>query len=148
MTPRSKILIGVLIAAGIAISIGTVVYLSQFKGSAGSKVRTQDVLIIASIDGFNDSALPPCAANGQPQMPCPVVQVPTGTLVNFTVRNIDKQAHGFQVQYYLESPVEVIAPGQSINVTFVANKPGTYRIYCDIPCTVHWAMQSGELIVS
>jgi hypothetical protein len=30
----------------------------------------------------------------------------------------------------------------------MADESGTFRIYCSIPCTVHWAMQSGELVVT
>ena len=62
--------------------------------------------------------------------------------------NEDKQAHGFQVAHYLASPIETIAPGQKVVFSFVADESETFQIYCDIPCTVHWVMQSGELIVS
>ncbi len=101
------------------------------------------MLIVASITGFNDSA-----DHGVPASPWPVVQVSKGTLVNFTVYNSDKQAHGFQVAHYFDSSIETIAPGQTIHVSFIANETGTFRIYCSIFCTIHWAMQSGELIVT
>ena len=35
-----------------------------------------------------------------------------------------------------------------MKVNFVANEAGKFRIYCNIFCSVHWAMQSGELVVS
>jgi heme/copper-type cytochrome/quinol oxidase subunit 2 len=68
--------------------------------------------------------------------------------VNITICNTDVQAHGFQISHYFENTIEVIAPGQSINVSFVADQTGAFRIYCEIPCSIHWAMQSGELLVS
>jgi heme/copper-type cytochrome/quinol oxidase subunit 2 len=149
MTPKGTVVLAVVVAIGIAAAVGAVLYLSEYRGgttTGGSKV--QDFLIIASIEGFNGSALPPCAVNGVPQTACPVLHASTGTLVNITVRNTDKQAHGFQVTHYFDNDIEVIAPGQSLNVSFVANEAGTFKIYCDIPCSIHWAMQSGELIVS
>jgi FtsP/CotA-like multicopper oxidase with cupredoxin domain len=136
-----------LVAIGLALAIlatvGTGLYLAEYRGGAPNGGHVQDVLIIASDTGYNDSA-----DHGVPQNPWPVVHVTKGTVVNFTVTNVDKQAHGFQVQHYLDSDIETVAPGQSLKVSFVATESGTFRIYCDIPCTVHWAMQSGELIVS
>jgi FtsP/CotA-like multicopper oxidase with cupredoxin domain len=148
MIQRDRAIIVVLVVLGMLASVGTALYLSGYRGSNGGAPKVQDITIIASIDGFNGSALPPCAVNGTPQMPCPVVQVSRGTTLNITVRNIDKQAHGFQVAHYFDNTIEVIAPGQSLNVSFVADATGTFKIYCDIPCSIHWAMQSGELIVS
>lgn len=100
-------------------------------------------MIIASITGFNDSV-----DHGVPANPWPVIHVSKGTVLNFTVINEDKQAHGFQVSHYLDTPIETIAPGQKVSFTFVADEAGTFRIYCSIFCTVHWAMQSGELVVT
>jgi FtsP/CotA-like multicopper oxidase with cupredoxin domain len=149
MTPKGTVVLAVVVALGIAAAMGTALYLSEFHGgttTSGGKV--QDFQIIASIDGFNGSALPPCAVNGVPQIACPVLHVSKGAFVNITVKNTDKQAHGFQVTHYFDNTIEVIAPGQSLNVSFVANEAGTFKIYCDIPCSIHWAMQSGELVVS
>jgi len=149
MSTNGKVVLAVVVALGLAAAVGSLLYLSGYHGTTttgGGKV--QDFLIIASVDGFNGSALPPCAVNGVPQAACPVLRVGIGTSVNITVRNNDKQAHGFQVTHYFDNTIEVIAPGQSLNVSFVANEVGTFKIYCDIPCSVHWAMQSGELIVA
>ena len=95
-----------------------------------------------------DRARAPCAVNGVPQIACPVLRVSAGTIVNITVRNADVQPHGFQVAHYFDNTIEAVAPGQSLNVSFAANEAGTFKIYCDIPCSIHWAMQSGELIES
>ena len=128
-----------LAAAGAA----TGAYITSYKGGSHTQGQVQNILIVASITGFNDSV-----NHGVPQNPWPVAHVARGTTVNITVVNVDKQPHGFQVEHYFDSNIATVAPGQTLNVTFVANVTGTFRIYCVIPCTVHWAMQSGELIVS
>jgi hypothetical protein len=104
---------------------------------------TGAILIVAGPNGFNDSV-----SHGVPTNPWPVASVKEGSKVTFVVCNVDHQAHGFQVQHYMDTPVNVVAPGQVETFTFVADKAGTFQIYCSIFCTVHWAMQSGLLNVS
>ncbi len=140
MSHANRIALATLIIVLVAASLGAVAY---YGGAASRPPRVQNILIIASITGFNDSA-----DHGVPSTPWPVVHVAKGTVVNFTVYNEDKQAHGFQVSHYLDTPIETIAPGQKVSFTFVTNETGTFRIYCSIFCSVHWAMQSGELVVS
>lgn len=142
MTPRSRLIIAVALVLTVVLSIVAVTYLFSNGKTPTGGVRVQNILIVASITGFNDSA-----DQGVPQNPWPVIHVVKGALVNITVYNDDKQAHGFQVAHYFDSSIETVAPGQTIHVSFVANETGTFRIYCSIFCTVHWAMQSGELIV-
>ena len=141
MAPRNRVVLAVAIALIFAGSLSTVWYLNGGVAQSGPQIKS--VLIVASISGFNDSA-----DHGVPASPWPVIQVSKGTMVNITVYNDDKQAHGFQVAHYFDSGIETIAPGQTIHVSFVANETGTFQIYCSIFCTVHWAMQSGELVVS
>ena len=143
MTPQYRVTIAVLVIVGIVVSAATGLYLLDYKGGTETGNRIQNVLIIASITGFNDSV-----DHGVPQNPWPVVHVSKGTIVNITVMNVDKQPHGFQIAHYYDNRIVAIAPGQTINVSFLANVAGTFQIYCSIPCTVHWAMQSGELFVS
>ena len=100
-------------------------------------------LIVASARGYNDSV-----DHGVPSSAWPVIRVQKGSTVTITVCNVDEQAHGFQVTHYLDSKIVTVTPGQAITVTFVADEAGTFRIYCSIFCTVHWAMQSGQLVVS
>ncbi len=130
----------ILLLAGAALLV--VAYGGYGKAPKGGS-NVQNILIVASVAGFNDSA-----NHGVPANPWPVIHVAKGTMVNVTVYNNDKQAHGFQVAHYFESGIQTIAPGQKLNVSFVADETGTFRIYCSIFCTVHWAMQSGELIVA
>ena len=99
-------------------------------------------LIVASKLGYNDSVDHDVPAN-----PWPVITVNQGQQVSITVCNTDIQAHGFQVQYYFDSTIESIAPGQVIHVSFTADRTGTFQMYCSIFCSVHAFMQSGQLRV-
>ena len=101
------------------------------------------VLIIASLLGFNDSV-----DHGVPQNPWPVMDVKEGQNVTIVVCNTDQsESHGFQISHYYDARLVSIASGQVLTVSFVADTSGTFRVYCEIPCAVHWAMQSGELVV-
>jgi nitrous oxide reductase len=101
-------------------------------------------LIIASELGFNDSI-----DHGVPSNHWPVVNARQGQNVTIVVCNSDPaQPHGFQIDNYYDARLVAIAPNQALKISFVASKVGTFRIYCNIPCTVHWAMQSGELVVA
>ena len=105
-------------------------------------------LIVASGRGYNDSVDHGVSIGSFPKISWPIMNVHQNQTVNITICNTDVQAHGFQISHYFENTIEVIAPGQSINVSFVADQTGAFRIYCEIPCSIHWAMQSGELLVS
>ena len=106
-------------------------------------------LIVANSHGFNDSVERlNFTSEGGVTAPWPVVSVSQGSNVTIVVCNADTQAHGFEVQHYYDSQVHTVAPGQAVTVTFMAGETGDFRIYCSIFCTVHWAMQDGELEVS
>ena len=135
------VIVALIVAAASAAAIGA--FLLSYHGGTPTPAHVQDVLIIASVAGYNDSA-----DHGVPQNPWPVIHTTLGTTLNITVMNIDHQSHGFQVAHYYDNTIVAIPPGQTIHVTLVANQAGTFQIYCEIPCTVHWAMQSGELIVT
>ncbi len=109
---------------------------------AGCKEPAGGYLIVASINGFNDSA-----SHGAPSSAWPIITVQKGESVKLVVCNIDSQAHGFQIGKYFDSNTEAVAPGQAITVSFVADKTGTFTMYCSIFCSVHIYMQSGELRV-
>lgn len=100
-------------------------------------------LVIQSENGYNDSV-----NHGVPAKNWPILNVTQGATVNITVCNTDFQAHGFQVTYYYDSNIVTVVPGQVLHVSFVATKPGQFRIYCNIFCSIHWAMQSGLLNVT
>ena len=101
-------------------------------------------LIVASLQGFNDSI-----DHGVPANNWPVMNARLGQNVTIVVCNADRtQAHGFQVDHYYDAQLVSIAPGQVLRLSFVANVAGTFRVYCQIPCTVHWALQNGQLTIS
>ena len=101
-------------------------------------------LIIADVNGYNDSM-----HHDVPHNSWPVIEVKNETMVRITVCNADHQAHGFQVTHYFDGNIETLSPGQVLNVSFVADKSGTFRIYCSIFCTIHYPwMQYGELVVA
>ncbi len=111
---------------------------------AGCVKPADGFLIVASQLGYNDSV-----DHGVPENSWPVVDVQQGQNVTIVVCNTDPvEPHGFQIDNYYDTGTVSIAPGQVLTVSFVANKAGTFRIYCNIFCAIHWAMQSGELVVA
>jgi tetrahydromethanopterin S-methyltransferase subunit C len=99
-------------------------------------------LIVAAYNGFNDSA-----DQGVPANNWPVISVLTGANVTIVVCNADTQPHGFQIYHYYNSRTNILAPGEVMKVSFIANQAGQFQIFCSIVCSVHWAMISGELAV-
>lgn len=94
------------------------------------------------LGGMNDSVCH--GTSGQ----WPIMNVQQGDLVIIHVTNNGStEPHGFMIDHYMSSGLSV-SPGQSYNVTFTANKVGTFRVYCQIFCSIHPFMQNGELIVS
>ena len=145
-----------IIAVLVIVALGAAVTFTFYVVSRGSTTTSTSVslpdgctkppggfLVIASDRGYNDSM-----DHGVPQKSWPILNVTQGQTVNITVCNIDFQAHGFQVAHYYDSGVVSIVPGQMIHVSFVANQVGKFQIYCEIFCTIHWAMQSGLLNVT
>ncbi len=101
-------------------------------------------LIVASQLGFNESV-----DHGVPQSSWPVINVRQGQNITIMVCNADpSQPHGFQIANYYDARLVSIASGHVLTVSFVADKTGTFRVYCSIFCSVHWAMQSGQLKVT
>ena len=143
-----------LVPAVIAVVLAAVLIGIYFAGVSGGKSNSSlpsgctkpagGFLIIASNQGYNDSI-----GHGAPNKNWPIITVHKGQTVSITVCNTDTQAHGFQITYYYDSFIQSIAPNTVLHVPpFVANETGSFRIYCDIFCTIHIFMQSGELIVT
>jgi len=108
----------------------------------GCKRPASGFLIVGSITGFNDSK-----AHGAPAKPWPIITVHQGQNVTVVVCNTDVQPHGFQIAHYFANSAETLVPGQALRVSFIADQTGSYTIYCEIPCTVHFLMQDGLLNV-
>ena len=145
------VIVGVIVAAAlaaVAVSLpdlnGTTTTTATPKLPPGCVKPAGGFLIVASLQGFNDSV-----DHGVPQNNWPVMDVKLGQNVTIVVCNADStQAHGFQIDHYYNAQLVSIAPGQVLRVSFIASQAGSFRVYCQILCTVHWAMQNGELTVS
>jgi len=73
-----------------------------------------------------------------------VITVKRGTLVHLHVTTPDVQ-HGFDIpDLNISEPVN---PGKPADITFVADKPGTYRIECGIICGPGHDDMTGKLVV-
>ncbi len=134
--------------AAVAIAaIISVTYVADLKKTGtlppGCSQPAGGFLIIASTTGFNDST-----SHVAPNTFWPIITVKHGSTVNITVCNTAPYAHGFQIGHYYNSSIVTIAPGQVIRVSFVADEPGTFQIYCSIFCPTHYAMLNGRLIVT
>ena len=82
--------------------------------------------------------------------PWPLINVSVGQSVIIHVINNDTQTHGFQIVHYFDQGIggnSGLAPGRCFDVSFIANQVGPFSIRCDIFCTIHAYMLSGELDV-
>ena len=80
--------------------------------------------------------------------PWPVLNV--GRCARVTVHLVNQdttEPHGFAITHYFDSGVQV-RPGQTDDVTFNANRSGSFLIYCIIICLAHTYMQNGRLNVT
>lgn len=153
MAPRTTIVIvALIIAAGIGVAGIALPGLNQVNttNTATIKLPTGCVkpaggyLIIASLLGFNDSI-----DHGVPAKNWPLMDAKVGQNVTIVVCNADpSQAHGFQIDHYYDNRLVSLAPGQVLRVSFIATQEGTFRVYCQILCSVHWAMQNGQLVIT
>ena len=97
--------------------------------------------VIMSANGYNDSKIL--------GLPRPVMNVTLGeTVVIHVVNNDTTEDHGFTISYYYPGGL-ILSPGKCYDVTFTANKLGTFSVFCQIFCIPHipW-MQNGELNVN
>jgi hypothetical protein len=151
---NSNRLIVILVLVVVALGAGATVtfyFVSRGSGTTSSStllpngcIKPPDgFLVIQSKDGYNDSV-----DHGVPAKSWPIINVTQGQTVNITVCNTDFQAHGFQVTHYDDNSIISVVPGQVLHVSFVADQVGEFRIYCNIFCSIHWAMQNGLLNVT
>ena len=151
MTQNRRIISLALFTVLVGTAIVSVAYLTYGRGGTSTTINLppgcvkppDGYLIVADVSGFNDSV-----DRGVPATNWPVIDVQKGANVTIRVCNIDQQPHGFQVAHYYDSHIVALAPGQVLTVSFVADEAGSFKIYCSILCSVHWAMISGQLSVS
>jgi FtsP/CotA-like multicopper oxidase with cupredoxin domain len=130
----SIVAIAALIAAAVFLA------LNPSANSVASTAKSQVTFtIIASRMGYNGSV--------NMGTPWPVMTVHQGQSVTIHVKNEDPvEPHGFTVTHYLDSGA-TLRPGETYTLTFLADQKGTFRVYCDIFCTIHVYMQNGRLTV-
>jgi FtsP/CotA-like multicopper oxidase with cupredoxin domain len=145
MSSRRKIvaavlLVGLIVVVAVFVTGIVIIPPRQSSNVVGPVVVTKSTcsrpagffLIIADLSGFNDSI-----GHGAPVTPWPVIRVNQGDAVGIVVCNEDKtQPHGFAISTYFPRGVAIM-PGEAYTITFTANVPGTFVMYCNIFCTIH-----------
>jgi len=115
---------------------------SNTTGGASCSTFGTAFLVIANEMGFNDSI-----GHGAPMNPWPVICVHAGDEVTITIKNTDKngEPHGFAISQYYANGVSIPA-GASVAISFKADRPGDFVVYCNIFCSVH-AFMVGAFVV-
>jgi hypothetical protein len=111
---------------------------------AGFTSTVHRFTIIEDVNGYNDSAL---HSGSWPTKPWPVMNAHQCEMVIIKIVNTDTQTHGFAIDFYATRGTE-IQGGQSVTVQFLVSKAGQFRVYCNVPCSIHWSMLYGSLNVS
>jgi len=154
MDPNRRIILVLVIVAVIgAGAVASLYVLTLGKGASennglppGCTKPADGFLIVASHLGYNDSEQH--GAGITPGAVWPEMTVTQGQTVNITVCNTDVQAHSFEIGYYEQAQANTLVPQQVLHFQFVASRTGTFQVYCEIPCSIHIYMQSGELVVT
>ncbi len=72
------------------------------------------------------------------------IKVNKGDRVILHVKSLDV-THGFQIpEYNIDKPIN---PGETTDIEFLADKPGTFTIYCSIFCGEGHPKMRAQLIV-
>jgi len=107
---------------------------------SGQNNSTAVFTIVISRQGFNGSV----SYSGA----WPIMKVHKGQTVMIHLENTDPlEPHGFAIDHYFDSGI-ALRPGKTYDLTIVADQSGTFRVFCNIFCTIHVYMQNGELIVN
>jgi nitrosocyanin len=73
------------------------------------------------------------------------ITVKEGQTVTIHLRNVGAKAHGFGLPQFNVN--EYIDPGEEKTITFKADKKGTYRVFCTVPCGSGHQTMDATLIV-
>ena len=143
---KNKMLAIIVVVVAVALGAGIMTFSIGLPGSACAGITgpTHSFTIIENVNGYNDSAL---HSGSWPANPWPVMSVHQCEMVVIKIVNTDVQTHGFVIDFYAIRGTE-IQGGQSLTVQFLASKAGQFRIYCNVPCSVHWSMLYESLNVS
>jgi heme/copper-type cytochrome/quinol oxidase subunit 2 len=124
----------------VALGYAGVFNFSTFNGTTVHFTIIEDTT--GPMKGMNGSAYYPFSTNW------PVFNVTQGErVIIHIINNATSEPHGFAIVHYFSAGVAV-GPGQSYNVEFIANDVGSFRVYCNIVCSIHPFMQNGLLIVN
>jgi heme/copper-type cytochrome/quinol oxidase subunit 2 len=87
------------------------------------------------------------SANKPLNIKWPVITVHLGDTVVITIiNNGTSEPHGFAIDHYYASGITT-SPEKQNTISFVANEAGSFRVYCNVFCSIHPLMQNGVLIV-
>jgi hypothetical protein len=136
----SEIIIMALVAATLATGGVLAIVLTPPPSPCSGVIGvTRSFTIIVDLSGYNGS-------QSQPG-PWPVVTVQRCDKVVFNIINKDTQSHGFAVVYYSNAGLELVGGAHQM-LEFQATRAGQFKLYCTIPCSVHYLMQNGLLNVT
>lgn len=109
---------------------------------SGCQASKGYVTIIQDSSGFNGSV-----GHGAPRNPWPVITVHRGETVSLLVCNLDRvEAHGFAIDHYFDGGV-TLRPGDAYRFTFVADRTGSFTVFCNVFCTVHIYMRAALIVL-
>jgi len=143
---------GLAVGVALAVALSALAYFSlnpfpsgisnTSSGTARCTAFGNRFLVIANEFGFNDSV-----HHGAPTTPWPILCVHAGDTVTVTVKNTGSngEPHGFAIGHYYQTGIAVPS-GSSVTVSFNADTRGSFLIFCNIFCSVHYYMV-GELVV-
>ncbi len=141
MVPRVLLAVAVggiiLFGIGIAFKLG---YLPGNKDNQGIASHQTYFTIVMLNTGFNGSANQAGA--------WPVMKATKGQTITIRVINNDPvESHGLAISHYFDGGV-ALRPHELYDIVFVADRTGTFRVYCNIFCAIHPLMQNAQLVVS
>jgi hypothetical protein len=136
----SEVIIIALVATSLAAGGVLAVVLSPPPSPCSGVIgATRSFTIIVDSTGYNGSQY----HTG----PWPAVSIQRCDHVVFNVINNATESHGFAVAYYSNAGLELVG-GTHQKLEFQATKAGQFKLYCTIPCSVHYLMQNGLLNVT
>jgi heme/copper-type cytochrome/quinol oxidase subunit 2 len=136
----ASVIVAVLLTTGIVIAL----YYGHFLDGGNTQTNTNSIhfTIVISENGFNGSV-----SHGSAQWPIMNVHKGQSVIVHVEETSDSVQPHGFAIDHYLVSGI-ILRPGESHDVAFTADQTGTFRVFCNIFCTIHPYMQNGLLNVT
>jgi hypothetical protein len=105
---------------------------------SGVKQEVVEFTIVADLNGYNGSK----TLEGQG----PFISVHSCNKVIINLANHDIQAHGMAIDFYANGGLEATG-GDTVSLSFLAYRTGSFRVFCNTSCSVHSYMQHAQLSV-